>query len=702
MSKKKQNVASKTDVSANLAKKPAAPSAGNPKVARRNQENADSKSFWKQYSIPLVMAAIAAIIFFALRNCLDNQFTNWDDPGYIKDNALIKDISANGIHNIFVTPVMGNFHPLTILTYALEYNSVRLEPYLYHRDSLLLHILTSLLFFWMVWLLTKNILSASFASLLFGLHPMHMESVAWIAARKDVLYGAFYAASAVAYIYYVRRGRQGTLFYLASLVLFLCSILSKPVAVSLPLVLLLIDYYTGRPVLPGTGFKRQVYLDKVPYIAISVAFGIRSLLDQKNFKALNTLDVHFNVVERAALGAYAFVTYLWKAVVPVGMSNFYPYPVQVNNALPIYYYLYPLAMIALLFVLWRFFRQNKVVLFGSLFFLVNIALLLQFIPVGGAILADRYTYVPYLGLFFIPAYYAGDFVHQHLREASSKIVLACMLGVVIVFGAISSNRCSDWYDTISLWKDEVVKHPDVPSAYNNLGFEYFNRGNEAENPKIKNNDFDSAVFYLSDAVRLQPNFVNPYVSLGEVARSRNNFPEAKRFYYKALSLSKSDETHNAYLGLAIIYCITGQQAAMAGMSPSPYFDSAQFCFRTALQVKPYFPEAHSNYGNFFDMIHNFDSSLKEYTLSIEQNPDMYASYLNRARLLQRHNRCNDAYKDFARAIEADPQIGEIYYSRSFCYAQSGQKQLALKDVEQARSLGFSQIDPAYYQSLKSR
>ena len=338
-------------------------------------------------------------------------------------------------------------------------------------------------------------------------------------------------------------------------------------------------------------------------------------------------------------------------------------------------------------------------MFGILFFLVNIVLLLQFIPVGGAIFADRYTYIPYAGLFITAGWYAG-YVWEH-----NKKFIPVVTGVLIVFLGFcsfeSNKRCADWYDTVSLWKDEVSKHPDVPSAYNNLGFEYFNRGNETPDPKLKNSYFDSAVGNLKNAIRLQPNFVNPYISLGEVARSRNNFPEAKFYYYKALSMSKSDETHNAYLGLAIIYCITGQQAIASGISPTPYFDSAQYCFRTAIQVKPFFPEAHSNYGNFFDMMQNFDSSYREYSISIAQNPDMYASYLNRARLMQRHQKCDQAFGDFTKALEVAPDNGEIYYSRSYCYMQKGNKRQALADVEKARALGFVQIDPAYYNALKN-
>jgi tetratricopeptide (TPR) repeat protein len=349
---------------------------------------------------------------------------------------------------------------------------------------------------------------------------------------------------------------------------------------------------------------------------------------------------------------------------------------------------------------WRFLGRFKYVVFGVLFFLANIVLLLQFVPVGGAILADRYTYIPYAGLFLIFGWLAGVVWY---RYNVMKPVVATVLGGFLIFCAMqSSKRCADWYDTVSLWKDEVAKHPDVPSAFNNLGFEYFNRGNESADPKQKNLYFDSAVINLKEAIRLQPVFVNPYVSLGEVARSRNNFPEAKFYYYKALSLSKSDETHNAYLGLAIIYCITGQQAAMGGVDPKPYYDSAHYCFRTAIQVRPVFPEAHSNYGNFFDMMQNFDSSYREYSLAIEQNPDMYAPYLNRARLMQRHQKCDAAYPDFQKAIDVAPDNGEIYYARSYCLSLKGDRRAALADVEKARALGFQGIDPNYYQSLKGQ
>jgi len=386
----------------------------------------------------------------------------------------------------------------------------------------------------------------------------------------------------------------------------------------------------------------------------------------------------------------------------MGMSNFYPYPEKENDILPFHYYWYILALLAIIALVWWFSKKSKAVLFGFLFFLVNIILLLQFIPVGGAILADRYTYIPYLGIIFIAGKEIAGLYESKKKPMLGNLLLGLACVYLIVCGFISSKRCADWHDTISLWSDEVVKHPDVPSAFNNLGFEYFNLAYVDPDPKKREAELDSAEKNLKIAVQEQPNFVNPYVSLGEVARARNNFPEAKRYYYQALKLSKDDEAHNAYLGLGIIYAISGQELVMRRQPEASkmYFDSAQFCFSSAIKVKPYFPEAHSNFGNFWDMMGNFDSSYRHYTIAIEQNPDMYASYLNRARLLQRHQRCDEAFKDFNKAAEVAPDMGEIYYGRAHCYRDKGDIGKAIQDVQLARKLGFTQVDQELEQALK--
>ncbi len=634
----------------------------------------------------MIVGAIALVTFLVYKTCCSNLFTNWDDPGYIKDNALIKNISAEGISAIFSTPIMGNYHPLTILSYAIEYSISGLQPFLYHFDSVLFHIMVTVLVYWFVQMLTRRPVAAAVAAVLFGLHPMHVESVAWVAGRKDVLYGTFYMAACIAYIYYIRAASsKKTALYVSVILLFLCSLLSKPVAVVLPATLLLIDYFEK-----GT-LTYKLLIEKIPHFLISIGFGIKSIQDQHTFGSLGTLNVNYNLLERTALGGYAFITYLWKAVVPVQLCNFYPYPEKINGgSLSAVYYLYPLAVVVILALLFLYARKNRVVVFGSLFFLVNIALLLQFIPVGGAILADRYSYIPYLGLFFIAGWYVSAFFEVEAKKQMGYTVLSGVVVYALILGYLSNERCHAWYDATTLWRDEIEKEPvRAPNAYNNLGFNYFNKYNESVDPAARKVYYDSAYMLLKKSIEIQPTFVNPYISLGELLRSSGDFNGARQFYYKALSLKSFDEDANAYLGLGIIYAI------------SRHFDSAYYCFSKATQLKPYFPEAHSNFGNFFDMTGKPDSALVQYGFAVAQNPDMYAPYLNRGRLLQRMQRTDEAMRDFAQALAINPDMGEIYYARSFCYAQKNDKAHALQDIDKAISLGFRQIDNNYYQAMKS-
>jgi protein O-mannosyl-transferase len=669
----------------NVSGSPAKNPPGIPKQSPANRNTAaQNNSFIIRYAQPLIVAGIALVTFLFLKVCIDNQFTNWDDLGYIISDPLIKDSSAKGIANIFSinNPVMGNYHPLTILLYAIEYSYVGLQPWLYHLDSLILHVLVTISVYFFVRVLTHRTVAAVIVALLFGLHPMHVESIAWAAGRKDVLYGLFFILSLTTYVHYIRtEGSKKTIWYISGILLFAISLLAKSVAVSLPVTMLLIDYFENRK------WSFKLLVEKIPHFALALLFGILSVKAQDKIGALASLDAHFNPLERIALGAYALFTYLWKAIAPLELSNFYPYPLKENGALPGYYYVYPVIIAALLFVVWRFARKNKAVIFGLGFFIINIFLLLQFIPVGGAIISDRYGYIPYLGLFFILGWFVSGYFEPKAKIQTGKVLLAGSLLYCFVLGYMAYQRCNDWHDSISIWNDDIEKHPEAPVGYFYLGQEYDVRFGDAVNEKEKALDRDSAYYNFSLAILHKPDYTNALICMGELQRNMGQVNEAEKTFFTAMN--KDSTNANIFNSLGIIYGMKGN------------YDSSAYYLKKALHLLPNFADAHSNYANLLDILGKPDSSLQEYAASISFDPTAHIAYLNRARIYYAEKKDYDAaIADYNKVIQLKPELGEPYYLRSKCYFQKGNKAQALQDVEKAKSLGFAKIDPNYYQQLK--
>jgi Flp pilus assembly protein TadD/drug/metabolite transporter superfamily protein YnfA len=467
------------------------------------------------------------------------------------------------------------------------------------------------------------------------------------------------------------------IWYASAIVLFALSLMCKSVGVTLPVVLLLIDYYENRKI------SLQLLIEKLPLFALSVTFGLISIHAQKDIGALGTLDVSFNALERLAIGCYGLCTYLWKLIVPVGLTNFYPYPAKINDSLPAAYYLYPVVVMGMLFVLWKYFRHNRLVLLGVGFFVINLLLLLQFMPVGGAVMSDRYTYIPYAGLFLIIGGIVGQLVDN--KRPSANVVLGVCVAASLVFGFVTQARNKDWYDSISLWNSAIEKNPESPIAYFYLGQDYYTRFEGATTLEDRQRYGDSAYYYFVQSVQRKPDYTSPLVCIGEYQRSTGRIDEAKTTYLKALAIK--DNLESAYLGLGVVYSMKQQ------------YDSAAPAFRKALSLKAYFPEGYSNYANFLDIVGKPDSAIIVYQKAIDQNPDAYIPYMNRARIYLRLNKPAEAVKDLDRACMLKPEMADPFYLRAQANARNGNKTQALKDIEDAKQRG-AKIDPAFYDLAK--
>jgi hypothetical protein len=365
----------------------------------------------------LIILVLTCIVYIPV---LSAGFVNWDDPDYVTDNPIIKDFS--NLEMMFTRPVQGNYHPLTMLTLALNYSLSGFEPWSYHVFNLIFHLVNCFLVFRLAMVLSGNNLIIAFTtSLLFGIHPMHVESVAWVSERKDVLYSLFFLAGLISYTKYVDTDSRKN--YVLTIIFLILSLLSKPAAVIFPVVLFCIDLLRKR------SFDIRLLTEKIPFFLLSLIMAYITYTAQQEKGATAGADI-FGLGTRILMGFYGIMMYFIKMVLPIDLSPFYPFA-PVNKDLPATYYIAPLFSLALFVLIFYSLKRNRVVAFGILFYLANLLLVLQFIPIGSAIIADRYTYLPYIGFFYIAGWFVDRYLHGNfLRSLYLIIPVALILGIL--------------------------------------------------------------------------------------------------------------------------------------------------------------------------------------------------------------------------------------------------------------------------------
>jgi protein O-mannosyl-transferase len=429
---------------------------------------------------------VLSILTLVLLTCavympaLHNQLTNWDDDAYIYNNAAIGDMSAQALTRDFSSFVQGNYHPLTMVSLKVSYALGKYAPFVYIGTNILLHCITTILVFLFLLVLVKNRSIALITALLFGIHPLHVESVVWASERKDVLYAAFFFASLLLYTMYAQKGRW--LFYGISLIVFCCSLLSKGQAVTLPVVLIMIDMFMQRPLRSS-----KVIAEKIPFFVVALIAGVTATIAQKTGGAVHDVLP----LDRIPVACSGFTLYLFKLMIPVHLSAFYPYPIAPSGTLPPLLWLYVIPVCAVIWLFVRCLRKKQTLAaFGLAFFMVNVFLVLQLLPVGRACMAERYTYVASTGIFLILALGISRFIAQKKYRTT---VLAVFIVYCSILTAITLQRIAVWHDSITLWSDVLDKFPNVFEAYANRGIE-----------KMKRGDIDGAITDCSRSIAMYP------------------------------------------------------------------------------------------------------------------------------------------------------------------------------------------------------
>lgn len=387
----------------------------------------------------LFLTVILSVTMISFYPSLHNGWTTWDDNVYVSDNPVIQQLNFAGITEIFTKIYHGTYLPMTMLSYMIDYRIGEFQPIVYHTTNLILHLMNSCLVYWLMVRLTGNPIAALIVGLLFGIHPMRVESVAWISGRKDLLAMLFFLLSSLTYLRHVKERRWYWLWI--TFVLYLFAILSKIIVLTFPLLLLLLDWMLKRTP------SREIIIEKIPFLLVSLALSVIGLMGQESIHAIRKSQ---NIFENAVVSLHGIMFYIQKLFWPVDLSHVYPYP----ETITFQYYLFAVLFVVVSLLVYRS-RHNRSLVFGYLFFIISLLPVLQFLRFSQIFAADRFTYFAYIGPFFIIGMYSAEL----WQKMNRKLLFIAATLIVGGFSIATWQRCEVWKDSTTLWQDMLSKYP---------------------------------------------------------------------------------------------------------------------------------------------------------------------------------------------------------------------------------------------------
>ncbi len=563
-------------------------------------------SFWKDRRALLSVSAVLAVTFVIYLPSLNNGFVNWDDQVNIYENPYITGISNWGnflenVRGIFSTHVAGNYNPLPILSFAIEKILYGFDhPGLFHLNNIILHLICVFLVFRIASALGLKLLPAIFCALLFGIHPMRVESVAWVTERKDVLYGTFYLIALHYYIKSVKFSLK-TRYSLIILASFILALFSKIQAVSFPLSMVLVDYYFGRKL------SLKLVYEKWLYFSFSLVTGIVGLYLLRVDGGIqnNTL---FSFFERLFIGSYSYIVYLIKSLFPYRMVPVYPYPATLGWE----FYASLLPAIGILTLICHgIIKQQKEIVFGLLFFTVNIMFMLQILGAGQGFIADRFSYIAYFGLFFIYSFCLQWLLVRYPRF--DRLVYSIVLIVLGIYGYIGYQQNRIWKNGETLWTHVLDHYPQSALVWENRADYYQREGRISE----AIHDFSRAIILKPDNPVTYYSRGNLYLADGESAKLQLAIEDYNR------SIQLAPGTGGYFLKRGLAYLKLDRP------------DNAIRDFQMAERLIPEYPDIYFHRSRAYFKLERYDaaqSDLEKYLQMDPENPSMWSNLGTVARL----------------------------------------------------------------------
>src|SRR5438093_2334482 len=613
---------------------------GREAIADRELREPVAPSLSQRSASWLVPVLIALVTVTAFLPTLHNQFVSWDDDKNFLENPDYRGLAWTNLRWMWTTH-LGHYIPLTWMTLGLDYLLWGMNPLGYHLTSLLLHAANAVVFFFIVRRILPLALpapserghavpvSAGFAALVFAIHPLRVESVAWATERRDVLSGLFYLLTLLTYLRACERGARGRRSYWLSVALFGCALLSKSMAVSLPVVLLILEVYPLRRLGGSLGWSsasaRRVYVEKIPFVLLAAAASAIALMAQLSNRAMVSM-AYLSALDRLAVSAYGLSFYLWKTVVPLDLSPLYMLPQTVNPAATPFIVSYG-GVLAVTAIALALRRRCPGLPAAWLAYVVVLLPVLGIAQNGPQIAADRYTYLAAPGWAILVG--AGLSSCWRLSTSSTRApttwgVAGIATGIVIALGVLTWNQVQIWHDSGRLWTYALSIDPNSPIAHTNLGELLDRQGRLAE-----------AIDHFQHALRTKPDY----------ALAHNNW------------------------GMAL----------KAQGRPAEAIDH----FQHALRLKPDFPIAHNNWGTALGQLGEPAEAIDHFQQALRLNPDFALANSNWGAALLQQGQPAEAIDHFQQALRIDPDLALARSNWGAALLQQGQPAEAIEHPQQA-------------------
>ena len=604
-------------------------------------------------------------VIIAFGGALNNKFLSWDDADFVYDNPMIQSIDAEHIFQMATSFHTGNWYPITWVSHAIDYALFGADPLGHHLTSVLIHgvnVFLVFLVFHRLLSLAKTNFSPSYifwggitAALLFGLHPLRVESVAWISQRKDLLCAFFVLTCYWVYLSCSNASEQKPYWrwYSSVLVLFLCALASKPMAVTVPIILLLLDFY------PLRRFSRRALLEKIPLFIICFGISIVTLKAQGQAGAVVSVD-KLDLIDRGLNAIRSIAFYPMKTLWPVNLTALYPFPSKLT---PLSFWFS--GSLLLIFGVTAFcvmeFKKGKLFWWVAwLYYLISLAPVLGIVQVGGQAAADRYTYLPMLSFFLLSGLGLICLVRFFEKTANSRYLTgACGVLLLVGLTGLTQKQVKVWSDDEILWRHTVQIFPDrLPRARLFLGWAY-----------LDGNKLEASATEFNVALKMHPLYSKAYNGLGVVEYRRGRLFSADKKFKEALALDS--EFAEAYNGLGLVEYSQG------------HLESAEIKFKKALTLDPEFNEAGINLGLVLFSQEQFVEAEKQYLKSLAQKRDSVELRNNLGLLYYRQGRLKAAESHYMAGLKIDFEFSGLHFNLGNLYRTQGRISEAVKAYKES-------------------